>query len=89
MSLHGCHFPTTFYHRFTRGVCAFADLFAEGRLVSVLEGGYSNRALISGVMAHVSGLVATEQIDPDAGWWDLPALAEVSSQPYSPARVCS
>ena len=77
MSKHGCYFPTTFYHRFTRDVCAFADRIAQGRLVSVLEGGYSNRALISGVMAHVAGLAETDQGAVDPEWWYTPALKEV------------
>ena len=77
MSKHGCYFPTAFYNKFAREACAFADRFAQGRLVSVLEGGYSNRALISGVMAHISGLADTEQSIVDPEWWDLPALEEV------------
>lgn len=42
MSKHGVYVPTSFYSRFTHEACAFADRFAEGRLVSVLKGGYSN-----------------------------------------------
>ncbi|EKM52217.1 uncharacterized protein PHACADRAFT_164147 [Phanerochaete carnosa HHB-10118-sp] len=76
MSQHKCYFPTEFYHRFTRDARTFADHFAQGRLVGVLEGGYSNRALISGVMAHVAGLAETELTNVDPKWWDLPALEE-------------
>lgn len=85
MSKHGCYFPTSFYHRFTRDACAFADRFAQGRLVSVLEGGYSNRALISGVMAHVAGLAEVDnRLDRSAAnpeWWDTPDLVEVRVRP--------
>lgn len=76
MSQHGCYMPTSFYHRFTKHVCAFADRFAQGRVVSILEGGYSNLALISGVMAHMAGLAEQER-PADSEWWSPEALAEV------------
>lgn len=57
MSRHGRHVPTSFYRRFARDALAFAEEHAEGRLLSVLEGGYSDRALASGAMAWIAGLV--------------------------------
>jgi histone deacetylase HOS3 len=51
--------PTEFYVRFTRDVVRLAEeegTSVEGRVVSVLEGGYSDRALTSGVLSHLSGL---------------------------------
>ncbi|KAK5720450.1 histone deacetylase [Elasticomyces elasticus] len=59
MQRHAVNVPTGFYARFTRDVVAMAGevgLGVEGRVVSVLEGGYSDRALCSGVMSHLSGL---------------------------------
>lgn len=56
MNRHGCKLPTGFYHRFTREVGQFADTYASGRLVSVMEGGYDDKAIVSGAMAHVCGL---------------------------------
>jgi histone deacetylase HOS3 len=56
MQRHGKSVPTSFYTRFTRDVLALADSFAQGKCVSVLEGGYSDRALTSGVAAHLVGL---------------------------------
>ncbi|KAF9240163.1 Arginase/deacetylase [Melanogaster broomeanus] len=41
--------PVSFYHRFTRDACTLADTYARG--------GYSDRALTSGGMAHLCGLV--------------------------------
>ncbi|KAL8853149.1 MAG: hypothetical protein Q9221_002031 [Calogaya cf. arnoldii] len=63
MQRHQVNVPTDFYARFTRDVVALADqegLGVEGRVISVLEGGYSDRALMSGVLSHVSGLTAVE-----------------------------
>ena len=82
MSRHGRKVPVSFYHQFTRDACAFSDRFANGRIISVLEGGYSDRALISGTMAHISGLVSAHNHNMDdkvdRTWWDVDNLAKVS-----------
>lgn len=59
MQRHAVNVPTDFYARFTRDIVALAQeqgTSVDGRVVSVLEGGYSDKALISGVLSHVSGL---------------------------------
>ncbi|PNS14655.1 hypothetical protein CAC42_1677 [Sphaceloma murrayae] len=59
MQRHAVNVPTSFYERFTRDATKLAldeSTAAEGRVISVLEGGYSDRALTSGVLSHVSGL---------------------------------
>ena len=61
MQRHKVNVPTTFYARFTRDVVRLADeegLGVEGRVISVLEGGYSDRALTSGVLSHLTGLTS-------------------------------
>lgn len=69
--------PIDFYRRFTRHVCEFADKYAQGRLVSVLAGGFSERALVSGVMAHLGGMLDPESHVIDARWWSTPNLEQV------------
>jgi histone deacetylase HOS3 len=66
MSRHGRKVPVGFYHRFAQDTRMFADNWANGRIISVLEGGYSDKALTSGAMAHVSGLVGLPY-QPE--WW--------------------
>lgn len=59
MQRHSVNVPTEFYARFTRDVVRLAEeegTGVEGRVISVLEGGYSDRALTSGVLSHLSGL---------------------------------
>lgn len=59
MQRHRANVPTDFYARFTRDVVIMAEeegLGVDGRVISVLEGGYSDRALMSGVLSHISGL---------------------------------
>ncbi len=61
MQRHQVNVPTDFYARFTRDVAMMAEeesLGVDGRVISVLEGGYSDRALMSGVLSHISGLTA-------------------------------
>ena len=74
MQRHHVNVPTTFYARLTQDVTTLAaeeGLGVDGRVISVLEGGYSDRALMSGVLSHVCGL-ATDILppsptDPDSG----------------------
>ena len=79
MSRHNRKVPASFYYRFARDACAFSDRYARGRLVSVLEGGYSDRALTSGAMAHLSGLVDVAQLGGKVSeeWWNVENLVKV------------
>lgn len=59
MQRHKIHVPTGFYARFARESVILAEdelTGCSGRVISVLEGGYSNRAITSGVLAHLVGL---------------------------------
>ncbi|KAK7048838.1 histone deacetylase HOS3 [Favolaschia claudopus] len=71
MSRHNRRVPTSFYYQFTRDACALSRRYAGGKLISVLEGGYSDRALTSGSMAHLLGL-ADKPANPD--WWSVENL---------------
>ena len=59
MQRHKINVPTGFYAQFTKDIVCLANeagLGTDGRIVSVLEGGYSDRALISGVFSHLAGM---------------------------------
>ncbi|KAK5991143.1 Histone deacetylase HOS3 [Cladobotryum mycophilum] len=63
MQRHKVNVPTEFYARLTQDVIQIAaeeGLYVDGRIVSVLEGGYSDRALYSGILSHLSGLVGNQ-----------------------------
>ena len=69
MSRHNRKVPASFYHRLARDACVLSDKYANGRVISVLEGGYSDRALTSGAMAHLTGLVdVPPESKIDEGW---------------------
>ncbi|KAG6003633.1 hypothetical protein E4U21_001836 [Claviceps maximensis] len=60
MQRHKVNVPTEFYARLTQDVVKLAaeeGLAVDGRVISVLEGGYSDRALCSGILSHLSGMV--------------------------------
>ena len=64
MQRHKVNVPTDFFARFTEDAVKLAHepgLGVDGRTISVLEGGYSDKALISGVMSHLSGLTSVEK----------------------------
>lgn len=65
MQRHKVNVPTDFYARFTADVVKLAEeegLGVDGRVISVLEGGYSDRALTSGVLSHICGLVQNKAL---------------------------
>ncbi|PYH97450.1 Arginase/deacetylase [Aspergillus ellipticus CBS 707.79] len=66
MQRHQVNVPTEFYAKFTGDVVRMANeegLGTDGRVISILEGGYSDRALTSGVLSHLSGLSDWEDAD--------------------------
>lgn len=54
--------------------------------MSVLEGGYSDKALLSGAMAHLTGLVDGESASGKDGsrepWWSSENVQMVSAGTY-------
>lgn len=67
MQRHAVNMPTEFYARFTQDIVKLAQeegTAVDGRVISVLEGGYSDRALTSGVFSHLSGLCQEQQNYP-------------------------
>lgn len=68
MQRHPVNVMTEFYARFTREIVQLAreeGTSVEGRVVSVLEGGYSDKALVSGILSHISGLCEGDSIGLD------------------------
>lgn len=90
MQRHAVNVPTSFYARFTSDALALAEQYCEGRVLSVLEGGYSDRALITGVMAHLAGLACPSPttvsgfVPPSTGL--LPVPEPYATRPSSADR---
>ena len=65
MQRHQVNVPTEFYARLSEDVVNLAaeeGLGVDGRVISVLEGGYSDRALFSGTCSHLCGLVGRQEL---------------------------
>ncbi|KAK5081542.1 histone deacetylase [Lithohypha guttulata] len=66
MQRHAVNVPTDFYAKITADVVELSqrpDLGVDGRVISVLEGGYSDRALTSGVLSHLCGLTSKSNLN--------------------------
>ncbi|GEQ66891.1 hypothetical protein JCM33374_g554 [Metschnikowia sp. JCM 33374] len=61
MQRHSVNVPTSFYAKFTEDVVKLADIHTKGKVVSFLEGGYSDGALISGIFSHLIGLTKSKK----------------------------
>lgn len=76
MSRHNRNVPTAFYTKFAQDAAVFAEQYARGRIVSVLEGGYSDAALISASAAYISGLALPNEAPGiiEQRWWETDSL---------------
>lgn len=68
MSRYGMKLPVGFYHRFATDISRFANAHTAGRLLSVLEGGYSERTLISSSLSYLLGHLVHEDDEQDVAW---------------------
>ncbi|ANB13732.1 Hos3p [Sugiyamaella lignohabitans] len=72
MQRHQVSVPTSFFNRFTNDSVKLANEFTDGKIISMLEGGYSDAALSTGIFSHLTGL-AEEQWDSN---WCNPTVAK-------------
>ena len=56
MQRHKVNVPTEFYTTFTKDALKLSQMHCKGKVLSVMEGGYSDQAICSGVFAHLIGL---------------------------------
>ncbi|BEI89256.1 uncharacterized protein CcaverHIS019_0206180 [Cutaneotrichosporon cavernicola] len=88
MQRHDRRVPASFYARYTRDIATFADKYMGGKVISVLEGGYGDRALTSAALGHAVGLMGREG-SPD--WWgvDELVLLERAVKKRRKGKLCS
>ena len=63
MQRHNVNVPTSFYNIFTKDALRLAQLHCEGKVLSILEGGYSDKALCTGIFSHMIGLQNQDWVD--------------------------
>lgn len=82
MQRHGKSVPPQFYETFTKDAVQMANDWCAGKCVSILEGGYSDRALTSGVIAHLIGMgvsgIANDLYQP-SNLYQLEKVAKMAS----------
>ncbi|CED82375.1 Histone deacetylase complex, catalytic component HDA1 [Phaffia rhodozyma] len=78
MQRHGCNVPVSFYSQFHSDTFKFAKEHALGRVISVLEGGYGDKALMSGVLSSLVGMTLEEQGRLNGeDWWSSSCLSKL------------
>lgn len=55
MQRHNVNVPTSFYNMFTKDALKLAQMHSSGKILSIMEGGYSDGAISSGVFSHLIG----------------------------------
>ena len=87
MQRHGYCLPTEFFHRFTRDAIKLAEDHTNGKLLSVFEGGYSDRAITSGVFAHMTGMADGQYSSAEVNsWWTPSRLLQLEKTFKKPAK---
>lgn len=56
MQRHSVNVPTNFYTMFTKDALKLSQIHCHGKVLSLMEGGYSDKAIASGVFSHLIGL---------------------------------
>jgi len=77
MQRHGYNLPTHFYQRFACDSIDLANRYASGKILSVLEGGYADRAITSGSFAFMVGLSGISEksvVHKTREWWSVSRL---------------
>lgn len=62
MQRHGINVPTSFYATITKDIVKLAKIHTDGKVISFLEGGYSDGALSTGIFSHLIGLNNDEEL---------------------------
>ncbi|AMD19624.1 HCL527Wp [Eremothecium sinecaudum] len=75
MQRHGVNVPTSFFATFTKDVLKLAQMHTAGKVLSLLEGGYSDGAISSGVFAHLIGLQNQQWINE---WGSEQVIKEIT-----------
>jgi histone deacetylase HOS3 len=92
MQRHGYCLPTHFYQRFASDAIELANKYASGKILSVLEGGYADRAITSGSFAYMVGLSGITEKSVDCRsweWWSVPRLTLLEKSSKKPPTKSS
>lgn len=77
MQRHGINVPTSFYATFTNDVVKLAKIHTNGKVLSFLEGGYSDGALSTGIFSHLIGLNNDDEFLWNHSWGSNQVMKEL------------
>ncbi|KAL6925537.1 hypothetical protein ACO0SA_000135 [Hanseniaspora valbyensis] len=63
MNRHGVNLPTSFYNYFTKDALNLAQYHTEGKIITLLEGGYDSKSITAGTFSALTGLQNQEWIN--------------------------
>ncbi|PWN18856.1 Arginase/deacetylase [Microstroma glucosiphilum] len=86
MQRHGKHVPPGFYERFARDAVQLSEEMAGGKVVSLLEGGYGDRALCSASIAHMKGLATPPRSSDGMSETQSRSMSEVQAPMATTSR---
>ncbi|XBW35835.1 hypothetical protein QEN19_001407 [Hanseniaspora menglaensis] len=70
MNRHGVNLPTSFYNYFTKDALDLAQFHADGKIITLLEGGYDSKSITAGTFSALTGLQNQEWINE----WGSPTV---------------
>ncbi|CAI5759565.1 unnamed protein product [Candida verbasci] len=77
MQRHGINVPTSFYSTITKDIVKLAKIHTGGKVISFLEGGYSDGALSTGIFSHLIGLNNDDEVLWNQTWGSEQVMKEL------------
>lgn len=78
MQRHNINVPTSFYATFTKDVVKLAKIHTDSKVLSFLEGGYSDGALSTGIFSHLIGLTKEDESLWNPTWGSEQVMKELT-----------
>jgi len=63
MNRHGMMLPTKFYNYFNKDALNLSQYHSDGKIISLMEGGYDSKPIIAGMFSALTGMQNQEWID--------------------------
>ncbi|SGZ40749.1 related to Histone deacetylase HOS3 [Hanseniaspora guilliermondii] len=87
MNRHGMSLPTKFYNYFNKDALNLSQYHSDGKLISLMEGGYDSKPIIAGMFSALTGLQNQEWIDEWGSTTVIKELVKGSKAKWIPYRT--
>ncbi|KAI8443520.1 histone deacetylase domain-containing protein [Phakopsora pachyrhizi] len=91
MSRYSKKLPVSFYNKFAGDIGHFSELHCQGKVVSILEGGYSDQTLVGSSLSYILGMLGNfpSHIEPSQAPWTLLRINRLLSLCKKPSQMRS